>query len=515
MGRGQEKVDVERPEEGGQGEEMRLIGEVFGGESAGKCDENESGGDPEDGGPGKGESQPESDEKHERREIGERAEGDFLGIGNAEIFPAARNHEGVGVKEKCGDEKADSELKFGCRDRKQKAVEDIVRRQGKAIVERGQGLVEEHVHGSEERNEETEDSKKDFAGEDAGKQEHLGFGEPDDGGVHAGIFEGDGGDEKDDADGGENGEGDAAFARGGKLAECEFNGAEKEKCAEGEFGADGLVFEKAEQQGRVEKRGEGGDAFPRGGLDAAVDVGPAIDAPIETEEDGAGEKLREHTVGAGDRLDNAIEPDEMIEIGSEDAENFELEPLAAVDNGDESESEDGEAGDYLRIIAEGVNDHDHGDEEEEDEVDPLRANNAGISDEVHREGDEEGEGPAAADEGAGEDTVAIQAFEIDTGAENEEAGEITEEDFFGIGERRQFVTEKKRNADDEGDHAEFVEPVFTERFLELRTEFARGDGRGPWRGRKRRGNRGLGSGRMRRDWSGRSDGGFCGWRSCR
>jgi len=76
----------------------------------------------------------------------------------------------------------------------------------------------------------------------------LRFSEPNDGGVHAGVLEGDGGDEKDYADGGQDDEGDAAAARGGKLAEGEFDGAEEEQCVKGKFGADRLIFEEAEEQ---------------------------------------------------------------------------------------------------------------------------------------------------------------------------------------------------------------------------------------------------------------------------
>ncbi len=139
-------------------------------------------------------------------------------------------------------------MEFGRGDGWRVAIENVVRRQREAIVESGQGLVDEHVGGGEQRDQKTEAAEENFVGEDAGEDEHLRFRKPDDGGVHAGIFEGDSGDEKDDAHGGKDDEGDAAAARSGKLAEGEFDGAEKEQRVEGEFGADGLIFEKTEKE---------------------------------------------------------------------------------------------------------------------------------------------------------------------------------------------------------------------------------------------------------------------------
>jgi len=173
--------------------------------------------------------------------------------------------------------------------------------------------------------------------------------------------------------------------------------------------------------------------------------------------------------------DDAREPDEMIHVGGEDAEDFEFEPAASVDDGDEAEGENGaggegvdgvladanseegeekgETGDDLGVVAQGVKDHCDGDEEEEDEVDRFGVYDAGVGNEMHGVGDEEGERPAAADEGAGEDAVAVAALEVDPCAENDETDEIAKADFFGIGERWEFVGEEKRDADDERDDA--------------------------------------------------------------
>ena len=217
--------------------------------------------------------------------------------------------------------------------------------------------------------------------------------------------------------------------------------------------------------------------------------------------------------------DDAGEPDEVIHVGGEDAEDFEFEPAAAMNDGDEAESEygaggegvdrvlayadgeegeeEGEAGDDLGVITQGVKDHCRGDEKEEDKVDRFGVDYAGVGNEMHRVGDEEGERPSSADEGAGKDAVAVAALEVDAGAENYEADEIAEADFFGIGERRKFVGQEKGDADDEGDDAELVEPVFAEGFLELGGRFARGEVRGLRRRGERRRNWTQRSGRMR------------------
>ena len=86
---------------------------------------------------------------------------------------------------------------------------------------------------------------------------------------------------------------------------------------------------------------------------------------------------------------------------------------------------------------------------------------------MHGVGDEEGERPSAADERAGEDAVAVAPLKINAGAEYEEADRIAESNFCRIAERGEFVGQKERNADDQRDDAELVEPVFTKRLFDL------------------------------------------------
>ncbi len=117
--------------------------------------------------------------------------------------------------------------------------------------------------------------------------------------------------------------------------------------------------------------------------------------------------------------DDTSQPDEVIHVGGEDAEDFELEPAAAMDDGDETQREDGaggervdgvladaygeegekkgKAGDDLGVVAKGVKDHDGGDKEEEDEVNRFGVDDAGVGNEMHCVGDEKSERPAAAD----------------------------------------------------------------------------------------------------------------------
>src|ERR1700675_1130479 len=135
IGRSQEGIDRESTEERGEREEMRVVGEIFGGEGAADDDEEKRGGGPEDGGPGIGEREPDGNEEHERGEIGEGAEEKSFAFRGEEIFPAAGDDKRVGVKEQTGDEEADGELEVGGGDGRRVAIEDVVRRQREAIVE--------------------------------------------------------------------------------------------------------------------------------------------------------------------------------------------------------------------------------------------------------------------------------------------------------------------------------------------------------------------------------------------
>src|SRR5215469_6919263 len=103
-----------------------------------------------------------------------------------------------------------------------------------------------------------------------------------------------------------------------------------------------------------------------------------------------------------------------------------IDGVLADADGEEGEQE-GQAGDNLRIIAQGVHHHDDGDGEEQDKVDPLRVQDTRVGHEMHRVGDEKGERPAAADESAREDAVAIAALKVNACAKDEKTDEITED----------------------------------------------------------------------------------------
>src|SRR6516162_2144461 len=186
----------------------------------------------------------------------------------------------------------------------------------------------------------------------------------------------------------------------------------------------------------------------------------------------------------------------MVQVGGENAEDFELEPTAAVDDGDQAEREDHtggdgidgvladgdggegqkkrEAGDDLRVVTQGVDDHHHGDGEEQYKIYPLGIDDAGVWHEIHRVGGEEGERPAAADERAGKDAVAFFFLEPNAGGENDQADQIAKADFFGIGERGKLDGQEERDADYQNGDADFVEPVSAETALEFSTDFTRG-----------------------------------------
>ena len=157
---------------------------------------------------------------------------------------------------------------------------------------------------------------------------------------------------------------------------------------------------------------------------------------------------------ASHRHDDIDEPEEMIAVGSEDAENFEFEPLAAMDDSHEADGEngpgrkrvkgvladgdggegekEGEAGDDLEVVAEGVHDHGCGNGEEKDKVNPLRNDDPHIGKEMHGPGDEKDERPASAKKGAGKYAVTVEALEVNAGSQDEETDQIGECNFCGI-----------------------------------------------------------------------------------
>jgi len=88
------------------------------------------------------------------------------------------------------------------------------------IVESGKGLVDEHVAEVTARRGDRR-AEENFAGEDAGEDEHLRFSEQMTA-VSMPEYLRDGGDEKDYADGGQDDEGDCGGGACGKLDEGEF-----------------------------------------------------------------------------------------------------------------------------------------------------------------------------------------------------------------------------------------------------------------------------------------------------
>ena len=258
-------------------------------------------------------------------------------------------------------------------------------RDSEARIENRPGFRNEHVARSEQPAQQSENAKHSFAREDARQQEGLRLREPDDGDIHAGEFEWDGGDQQNRPDGGENYERRFPAARHRELADRELRGAEKQQDVKREFRMHRLILHQGEQQARIQQRRGGGHVFLGCGLNPARDVGPAVNRPVHAQQHGARHELREHVLVGAHRLDHGAQPNEVIQIRRDEAENFELEPVAAVDDGDEANREncsggqavdrvlaDGnrgerqqerEAGDNLRVVAQRVADHRGGHDE--------------------------------------------------------------------------------------------------------------------------------------------------------
>ncbi len=124
------------------------------------------------------------------------------------------------------------------------------------VVKRGENLFEQHVTRSEQGDEHANATEQYFARENSGEHKDLRFRQPDDGGIHSGVFERDGGNKEDNADDGKNDKGGATTTGGRELAKREFGGAKHKQGVEGELRANRLVFEENEKQRGVEDGSE-------------------------------------------------------------------------------------------------------------------------------------------------------------------------------------------------------------------------------------------------------------------
>jgi len=130
---------------------------------------------------------------------------------------------------------------------------------------------------------------------------------------------------------------------------------------------------------------------------------------------------------------NAVQPEEVIEIDTDQAGEAESEPALTRDDegqrrgqqGSRNEREEcdvadadgeegqqkGDAGDHLRLVAQRVRDHGSGDREHQDEVKRLRLHDLQRGQVVDGEAEEEQQRPAAADAGAREEAVVRLALQ--------------------------------------------------------------------------------------------------------
>src|SRR5262249_2116601 len=152
-----------------------------------------------------------------------------------EIFPTARDNQRIDIEKQASHQEAERKLLLGGGDSGFISLGENRRNVRQMMVIDRQGLVDEHFAGGGQGNQHAQPSEKHSEIDDTGEEKHLRFGEPDDGRVHAGIFEWDGRNQKDDADGGKDDEGGTAPVSGRQLPEYEFDGAENQQAVEGPF----------------------------------------------------------------------------------------------------------------------------------------------------------------------------------------------------------------------------------------------------------------------------------------
>src|SRR5216683_6004043 len=135
---------------------MRLVRKIVSGDCTAENDQQESSARPEDCDPRRREGQPDRDKEHERSEVGEAAEEEDLAFGDDQVFPATGDNESVSIEEECRNEKTDGKLLFPGGNGWRVAFHAYGQDLREAVVESGQRLVDKHVGGGEQRDEETE-----------------------------------------------------------------------------------------------------------------------------------------------------------------------------------------------------------------------------------------------------------------------------------------------------------------------------------------------------------------------
>jgi len=125
-----------------------------------------------------------------------------------------------------------------------------------------------------------------------------------------------------------------------------------------------------------------------------------------------------------------------------------------------------EAGDSLRVVAQGVSDHARSHEQHEDEVEHQRVDHSRGIQMMHGIGGEKGKRPATPDAAAGEDPIGGLALKPYAAGQHCEADSIAAGNFAHWAPGLQLIGEEEGDADDEDGDAELVEPVCAEAFFE-------------------------------------------------
>ncbi len=102
----------------------------------------------------------------------------------------------------------------------------------------------------------------------------------------------------------------------------------------------GLITQQAHQAKTVEQSGSGGEAFFVFIGDGAVDIGQPEQQPIEGKQRNAKAELRELDAVGPHCFNDRRDPQEVIEVGGDNAEDFEPEPFHPQGQDNDGHSED-------------------------------------------------------------------------------------------------------------------------------------------------------------------------------
>lgn len=323
----------------------------------------------------------------------------------------------------------------------------------------------------------------------ANDEEGFGFDEPEYFESTCGIAIGHGSDDESCAEGAgeEETEMTSNFAGEKGNAEVEESGGGEKP--ETQLGMKGLVMEKGQVADGVQEEGNGEEEFVRVFGIVAKEMRDEIDEPVSGEQGDALIEIRKKLITAGARVD-LVKPQPVDDVSGGDSERLDGVPAAhAKDdderggeergsdkrsqwnctdaNGGESEQVSEARGDFA-VVDEGMRDHCGGDQEKQDEAERGVRHEADGGNIVQSVGGEIGERPAAAEDSASRDAIALFALTNHSDDEHHGGENVPESDFPHRAEIMHGVIQKERDTDDECGRADLVQPVGTEPLFHVR-----------------------------------------------